>query len=567
MPETFKTCIKCPNQMNTLDDHAECYRHRVCNAAFPCDACKDWSEDKRATVQKMIEKRKVTIARKSATSTGQSTEASLGNASPPAQVPSVGNTPIMENIAPSVGMQNPSFQGNMHFPAPHMASFPPYIMDVQWQKHQEEIMNKFLENKLSELVSKQIRDSNNNQNPPNSSEPKRRFDRFRPSADQVSRVSSDDDEDGDDRNTVRSKSPPSRDILDLTDNQSVQSSRHTNDSVEDISQDSHNSAGLQNFMKKVATELNIEVEKSDKEKSDYKSYVSNRLVAENSRTSRTALPLDGYILDTLTDVDDEFQRKGFVRTYKSTDDDKFRVSSTHFEKFCTTPKLDENIEEGVAGVGRKGRKSSYRFRNSQLHTRNNELWKIDQGSRLLLRELSYGSMIASYLDVVVSDEDKTEALQALMQVFKSMADVTSRILVGSVSARRAIHIDDFAFKNKATENKLLMQSTLGPKLFCGNYFDILHSSAENLRDAKETQHLRANVSTKDNSSDSRKRKREESGTGRQSQNTQPKKGKYDKGRESDWQRPKFSKNKRSRPVEHSSQKNVGKDRLGFRPPK
>ena len=134
--------------MNTLDDHAECYRHRVCNASFPCEACKDWSEDKRTTIEKMIEKRRVTIARKSATATtaaGQSTEASFGNASPPAQVPSVGNTPVMDNIAPSVGMQNPPFQGNIHFPAPHMASFPPYIVDVRWQQHQEEIMNKFLE--------------------------------------------------------------------------------------------------------------------------------------------------------------------------------------------------------------------------------------------------------------------------------------------------------------------------------------------------------------------------------------------------------------------------------------
>ena len=71
--------------MNTLDDHAECYRHRVCNASFPCEACKDWSEDKRTTIEKMIEKRRVTIARKSATATtaaGQSTEASFGNAIP-----------------------------------------------------------------------------------------------------------------------------------------------------------------------------------------------------------------------------------------------------------------------------------------------------------------------------------------------------------------------------------------------------------------------------------------------------------------------------------------------------
>lgn len=58
-----------------------------------------------------------------------------------------------------------------------------------------------------------------------------------------------------------------------------------------------------------------------------------------------------------------------------------------------------------------------------------------------------------------------EALQALMQVLKSMADVTSRILVGAVAARRSIHIKDLAFKYKTTENKRLVQSTLNPVLF------------------------------------------------------------------------------------------------------
>lgn len=58
-----------------------------------------------------------------------------------------------------------------------------------------------------------------------------------------------------------------------------------------------------------------------------------------------------------------------------------------------------------------------------------------------------------------------EALQALMQVFKSMADVTSRILVGAVAARRSIHFKDLSFKYKTTENKRLVQSTLNPVLF------------------------------------------------------------------------------------------------------
>lgn len=64
----------------------------------------------------------------------------------------------------------------------------------------------------------------------------------------------------------------------------------------------------------------------------------------------------------------------------------------------------------------------------------------------------------------MDNEVSDEALQALMQVFKSMADVTSRILVGAVAARRSIHIKDLAFKYKTTENKRLVQSTLNPVL-------------------------------------------------------------------------------------------------------
>lgn len=67
------------------------------------------------------------------------------------------------------------------------------------------------------------------------------------------------------------------------------------------------------------------------------------------------------------------------------------------------------------------------------------------------------SLNTSYVDNIVSDEDKTDALQALMQVFKSMAYVTFRISVGA----------GFGFKKK-NENKLLVQTTLNPTLFLGS---------------------------------------------------------------------------------------------------
>jgi hypothetical protein len=42
--------------MNSLDDHGQCYKHRICNAAFPCDVCEGWSLEKRSQIDRMIEK-------------------------------------------------------------------------------------------------------------------------------------------------------------------------------------------------------------------------------------------------------------------------------------------------------------------------------------------------------------------------------------------------------------------------------------------------------------------------------------------------------------------------------
>jgi ubiquitin C-terminal hydrolase len=108
----------------------------------------------------------------------------------------------------------------------------------------------------------------------------------------------------------------------------------------------------------------------------------------------------------------------------------------------------------------------------------------------LLPQISHGVLLTSYIAKVNIDDDRLDALKALLQVFKAMSDVTARIAVNSVKCRRFLHIKEMSFKNKSTENKLKQLSTLGPNLFVGKFFDLLHDSAENLRDAKETQHLR-----------------------------------------------------------------------------
>ena len=74
--------------------------------------------------------------------------------------------------------------------------------------------------------------------------------------------------------------------------------------------------------------------------------------------------MDGAIVSTLSEVDQEFQKRGSVKTYKSADDDRYLVRREHFDKFCLPPKLDDNVEEGSLNTGRKSasKKSTFRLK-------------------------------------------------------------------------------------------------------------------------------------------------------------------------------------------------------------
>ena len=120
------------------------------------------------------------------------------------------------------------------------------------------------------------------------------------------------------------------------------------------------------------------------------------------------------------------------------------------------------------------KKSHFHFKNRELFLQNIELKKIDSQSRLLLHQISHGVLLTSYIATVNIDDDRLDALKALLQVFKAISDVTARIAVNSVKCRRILHIKEMSFKNKSTENKLKQLSTLGPNLFAGKFFDLLH---------------------------------------------------------------------------------------------
>ena len=56
MEDKYMICGKCSSRMNVLDTHEECYRHRICHKAFPCNICREWDDHKRSLVDKMLEK-------------------------------------------------------------------------------------------------------------------------------------------------------------------------------------------------------------------------------------------------------------------------------------------------------------------------------------------------------------------------------------------------------------------------------------------------------------------------------------------------------------------------------
>ncbi|CAC5412089.1 unnamed protein product [Mytilus coruscus] len=74
-------------------------------------------------------------------------------------------------------------------------------------------------------------------------------------------------------------------------------------------------------------------------------------------------------------------------------------------------------------------------------------------------------MIASYIDEVESEEDRVEACSALAACFKSMADMTSRMIANSVMTRRIFFLKTVGFSSKATPAKLLNLPLSGAQLF------------------------------------------------------------------------------------------------------
>ena len=556
MSADFKLCIKCDKLVNILDDHDDCYRHRVCNSEFPCEICKSWTSEKRQSVERMIDKARLAATKKQSRSTDVETCPSSSTSSPltgtrqfvtSSLLTRVDNQNNQSLLTGTVTTQSPltgtgaiqsplvgtgTFQSNSPVGVGSVHDIHASNIDINAQARTEMSSNPFMwmfnmpnqQDFWKDFVDKRVQEALNptllrsaatsatfisntttsvsssvsctaNTTTSTFSNVRRRFDKFSNNNDYED-VSEDESEFS---VLARNQSESKSDNGDNENPDQNSVAGTCSDQVFVDHADINNNFGYTNLMCKVASELGITVDSEKSQEVQYQS-VSDHLSCDkqNNSSPRCRLPLDGVVLNALHSVNKEFVNKGTLHTFKASDDEKFQISSDHFNQFCTPPHLDENAEEGLTSCNVQqgqnknfgSKKSHFHFKNRELFLQNIELKKIDSQSRLLLRQISHGVLLTSYIAKVNIDDDRLDALKALLQVFKAMSDVTARIAVNSVKCRRILHIKEMSFKNKSTENKFKQLSTLGPNLFAGKFFDLLHDSAENIRDAKETQHLR-----------------------------------------------------------------------------
>lgn len=543
MASEYKDCSKCSKKMNVIDDHDDCYRHRLCNSSFPCSVCKGWSEDKRRSIDSMIDKtksKKVFSPPEIVTSSSSSTSVlPMYTAERIPTSPFTGNfcsstSPFTGNITYSTCTMSPSTGNNIQSNIsplvknlPSATSLPHTLpegsdqlaMSSMWQ-----CMMPFMSTMVQEMLDKRMNNTGqietsssnvatvsttpitppgmpgtsntltfpdgplslNNMGDMNNNSQKKRFSKF---------VPSNEYEDISDDESILSHKAPSQ--------LSAQSEQvSVSESATHISQFSRvcktvGDGSWQSFLNKVANKLDISINDDVSEQCEVKSFIPDILSKNTNSSPDVRLPLDGSVIQTFMNIDKQYQTKKEISTYKSNDDTIYKVDRQHFDSFCRTPHLDENASEGLASANysssfrksKKSDKSQFVFKNRDLFSLNSEMKKVDAQARLLLRQVSYATLFTSYLEKV-DNEDKTEGLRALMEVFAAMTDVISRMIINTVKSRRQAHLSEMAFKNKSTENKLLSLSTIGANLFNGKFFDILHESADNIRDAKETQFLR-----------------------------------------------------------------------------
>ncbi|CAG2200162.1 unnamed protein product [Mytilus edulis] len=440
--DKFKKCVKCPDRMNTLDEHDECYKHRICNESFPCKICKNWSKEHRSLVMKMIEK-SVQKAIK------------LNKLSQPVCVDGLTDfKDISPPVEAAVGASN---DDTVTENTPDNSTCMVDISAIVQEQVQLQIQNLFKKKLID--INANVLDVQPPGKPSSVTLQNQRphFDKFKSYDDQMSLMTNVDQDQvsylDPEEKIDGSASPRSSQMYTCTPVEVPQGAPGASDPIEWIS-----------FINKMATVLNIEPEASETHQ-EHPSFVSARLKPDkNDKKSAIKLPLEGTIIDMVKSVEKE-AISGHLknRAVRGRDDKAFMVKKDDFNAFCIPSKVDDNIEEGLP-IGHTGNSFKSGVNIPPFHRKlDNDFRRMDNSARALVRAVSYGTMIYAFLDEATCEDDRIEGRKALINCFRSMADLSGRIMANSVLSRR--------------------------KLFLKN----VNFITENLRDARETQNVYNNT--------------------------------------------------------------------------
>ncbi|XP_062598250.1 uncharacterized protein LOC134259673 [Saccostrea cucullata] len=348
MEKEFKDCSKCSGKMNILDDHVFCYKHRLCNEAFPCDICKTWSKEQRDKITKMIEK---------------SVQKTIKmNSKVPQSV--YGDGMAVQDVSPSVEAavqeSNDNALLNAERNRPDVVDLSAIVQEqvrqqvelLFKQKNVDENFND--QHNISAFAASEARliRGNETTNSKTATISRPHFDNFKAYDEQMSAFESSVAE-------VLSVNARDNDFEDIDSNASFGGLCTNSDAAVEVpfgAPDSSDPLQWNGFVSKMAKVLNIDLEAEDPLENERKSFISSRLKGDKSDKKKSLLkmPIEGTLIDMIKTVEKEATSEHLKnRSVRGRDDKAFMVKKDDFDAFCNPPKLDDNIEEGLV-VGQKG---------------------------------------------------------------------------------------------------------------------------------------------------------------------------------------------------------------------
>ncbi|XP_063408896.1 uncharacterized protein LOC134692376 [Mytilus trossulus] len=346
MEDKYKSCGKCSARMNVLDTHDECYRHRICHKAFPCNVCREWNDEKRSLVDKMLEKARSKLSFSSSAVSPSVQEA--GKKLDTAKLSELASPAKHEKLSKvrtdhSADDREPQSSG-VHFEAVEFNKFIADQVQMQLKKLLPQVQTQGLI--ASDAMHASIDSKCEISESQSLSRPRAHYSKFMPSDDQISVVS----------HEIEDEISMGGSAISDENNNDAHSQSHSHE--KDFSLFSEGAPGStdpiqwNNFLHKLTTKLKIDCSEETETETVRTSYLPSRLNSGNSnKSAHLKLPLEGTTVEVFKNMEKEAMSGRLKnRSVRLRDDKAFLVSKKDFTEFCSPPRLDDNIEKGLSST-------------------------------------------------------------------------------------------------------------------------------------------------------------------------------------------------------------------------